>query len=177
MYSKATFRGHPIHPMLIAFPITFYTLTVLSFSLYELAAASSGFWYRLGYFSTYAGLITAVVAALPGLIDWNAGIPRESAAKTRGLWHASLNTIALASFAVVGLMIRGTWRTFPDSVGGIVILSLIGWLVALAAAYQGWELVATHKVGVHMTAEQERLEPISSMDPRDHQSPLHPGHV
>jgi uncharacterized membrane protein len=177
MYSKATIHGHPIHPMLVAFPITFYTLSVLSFALYGLAAASSGFWYRLGFFSTYAGLITAVIAAVPGLIDLAYGIPRHTAANTRGLWHASLNSIALLFFAISGFLIRGTWRVFPDSVAAPFALSLIGWSIALAAAYQGWELIATHKVGVHMTAEQERLEPTKLLNPRDHQSPLNPSHV
>ena len=34
MYSKAKLAGHPIHPMLVAFPIAFYTATVVTLIIY-----------------------------------------------------------------------------------------------------------------------------------------------
>src|SRR5690606_10458571 len=90
MYSKAKIGGHPIHPMIVGFPIVFYTLTFVGFAMYRFWSQDL-FWYQLGYFSAFGGVITAVLAAIPGAIDWAFGIPKTSAAKTRGAWHALLN--------------------------------------------------------------------------------------
>ena len=58
MYSKAKIAGHPIHPMLVAFPITFYVLTLVGFIVYATISPDI-FWYKLSYFLNYAAIATA----------------------------------------------------------------------------------------------------------------------
>ncbi len=169
MYSKAKIAGHPIHPMIVAFPITFYTVSLIAFVVYQFANTEI-FWFRLGAFCTYAGVLSALAAAVPGFIDWAFGIPKESAAKKRGLIHMALNVTALILFAINAYRVYGNWYTPVEDASGLWIVALIGVCLTVAAGYHGWELIATHKVGVSMTPEQERIEPVEKMDRKDHEA-------
>lgn len=168
MYSKAKLGGVPLHLMFIAFPIAFYTTSLVAFLVYQFAIPET-FWFQLGYFSTFAGVGTAVLAAIPGVIDWATGIPKESAGKKRGLIHAGLNVAALVLFSLNAYMLYGSWNTPMTDVTGIWAIALVGVLFTIGAGYHGWELVAVHKVGVSLTPEQQRLEPIEKMDRKDHE--------
>jgi uncharacterized membrane protein len=174
MYSKAKIAGHPIHPMIVAFPIAFYTVSLIAFLVYQYGGMET-FWFRLAYFCTFAGVGTAVLAAIPGFIDWAFGIPSESAGKKRGLIHMGLNVAALLLFAANAYNLYGKCDVNLSDVTGYWVIALVGVLLTLAAGYHGWELIATHKVGVNLTPEQERLEPVEKMSPREQRtSPMHP---
>lgn len=73
MYSKIRMAGHPLHPMLIAFPVACYTGTLAGFAVY--GANGHLFWLNLAIALNVVGVGTAVVAAIPGLADWALGIP------------------------------------------------------------------------------------------------------
>src|SRR4051812_17247109 len=96
LYSKVKVAGHPVHPMLVAFPVAFYSTALVGFGLYALSG--SLLWWRIGLWSNLAGVIMAVIAAVPGLIDWTIGIPPGTKAKSTGRKHMLLNLGALASF-------------------------------------------------------------------------------
>jgi len=166
VYSKAKLFGHPVHPMLVAFPVAFYTGTLAAFIVY--AASQDPFWARLANIVNWAGVIMAGVAAVPGLIDWAMGIPRQSAAKRTGLSHMVLNVSALLVFFVNGIAYSG--HVLPPASTGIV-LSAIGVALTLPAGFLGWNLVQEHHVGVHLSAEQERLEPAKSQPSDRHHPP------
>src|SRR5438067_1513039 len=95
MQSKIRILGHPVHPMLVPFPIAFYTATLVCSIVY----ASNGniFWFRVGFIANCAGIVMAAVAILPGLIDW-LSIPELSDAKTTGLKHMVANVFSLGCF-------------------------------------------------------------------------------
>src|SRR5437588_116818 len=113
MNSKVKFMNHPIHPMLIVFPIAFYTATFASFIAYQ--ASMNVFWFQVGYVCNIAGVITALLAAIPGFIDWAIGIPSKHEAKRVGLVHMSLNVIALLLFAINAWVLSGQFNeSLPD---------------------------------------------------------------
>ena len=60
--------GHPIHPMLIPFPIAFFVATLAA----DIAFSQSGdpFWITAGRWLLGAGLVTAALAAIAGLTDF-----------------------------------------------------------------------------------------------------------
>lgn len=157
MYSKAKIGGHPIHPMLVGFPITFYILTLVSFIVFKTVSPDI-FWYKLGYFSNYAAIVCALVTAVPGFIDWALGIPNQTAAKKRGLIHMSLNLTVLALFIANAFVIEGTWDTGEANLGPSIALTAIGCVLLLGAGYLGMDLVRKDKVGVEMTSEQESIQ-------------------
>src|SRR4051812_43820225 len=84
MYSKARIAGHPIHPMLIAFPIALYAATVVT--LFAFIGTKDYFWYRAATYANIAAVVMAVVAAVPGLIDL-LNVPDRSKARATGLRH------------------------------------------------------------------------------------------
>src|SRR5947209_14234692 len=99
MRSKAVIQSHPIHPMLVGFPIAFWVGGFI-FDLIGAARPNPGLW-AAGFYCVIAGCIGAVLAAVPGATDWWFTVPPESSAKQRGLIHGGLNTLNLLLFIYV----------------------------------------------------------------------------
>lgn len=163
MYSKVKILGHPLHPMLVVFPVAFYTATLVAFIAY--AANENPFWFRLGVVANWAGVVMAAVAALPGFIDWAVGIPSRTPAKKTGLIHMGLNVTALLLFLVNAIVTTDRWDALIPPEGAGIALSAIGMVLTLAAGFFGWSLVQDHHVGVRLSPEQERLEPVYRATP------------
>jgi uncharacterized membrane protein len=148
MESKVRILGHPIHPMVIAYPVAFYTGTLAAYIVY--GANGDRFWLKLGIALNLVGVGMAVVAALPGFVDWLLAIPRDHPAKRTGLIHAGFNVIALALFAIALGMYMPKWNVGAPTATGGIILTAVGLVATLAAGFQGWTLVQDHHVGVRM---------------------------
>lgn len=140
--STAQIAGHPIHPMLIPFPIVGFVGTFLV----DIALKSTGdeFWYRMGLWLLGFGLIFAALAALAGLIDV------LSDTQIRNLddaWiHAGGNIIAVL-LELVNFYQRYSGGATSASGTGIWI-SLVVVVILLFTGWKGWEMVYKHHVGV-----------------------------
>jgi uncharacterized membrane protein len=141
-----------MHPMLVAFPIAFYTATVATLLAY--IGTLEAFWYRVAMVSNIAGIVTAVIAAIPGAIDLLA-LPRTSRARAAGLKHAGFNLLATGLFAVTALVVYRTWSHRMMVDGEYVFdatiplaMSVVAWVSMVIAGSLGWTLVQTHHVGV-----------------------------
>ncbi|GAA0649774.1 DUF2231 domain-containing protein [Streptomyces thermocarboxydovorans] len=156
MYSKITIAGHPIHPMLVAFPIACYTGTLVGFAVY--AASGQQFWLNLAIALNVAGVGTALLAALPGIADLVFGIPRRSAAKTVGIAHGILNVAALGLFGASLAVYATHWDGPATGVTPGLALSSAGLACTLGAGFLGWTLVQDYHVGIRLTRLQESDE-------------------
>ena len=156
MYSKIKIAGHPVHPMLVGFPVAAYTGTLAGFAVY--AATGHQFWLNLAIALNLIGVCAAALAALPGLADWAFGIPRDSEAKKAGLIHAGLNVIALGLFLAALVSYAADWNGPAASATLGVILSAIGVTATVMAGFFGWMLVQDYHVGVRLAPEQELAE-------------------
>jgi len=166
MYSKVTIARHPLHPMLVAYPVAGYTGTLVGYAVF--AANGQQFWLQLAIALNVAGVGMALVAALPGAIDWAFGIPRGSGAKRVGLAHALLNVSALCLFgASLGVHAPDWSSTGVDVTPGLALASA-GLVCTLAAGFLGWMLVQTYHVGVELTAHQQRDELVVQQQPPPH---------
>src|SRR5688572_33511401 len=90
MESRAKLFGHPIHQMLIVFPLGLLA-TALVFDVVQLVSGN-GFWSELSYWMIAAGVISGLVAAPFGLVDWLA-IPWRTRAKRIGAVHGAGNVV------------------------------------------------------------------------------------
>lgn len=143
MRSKASIKGHPIHPALVAFPIAF----LLGGFVCNVIGAITGFaaWWTTGAWLALAGIISAVVAAVPGFIDYASILPADSLAKQRATRHMLSNLGAVALF-IIAWFIRGNaaaqpgWAVLLLEAGGVILLTMGGWL--------GGTLVYRNLVGV-----------------------------
>lgn len=156
MYSKVTIAGHPVHPMLVGYPVACYTGTLVGFAVY--ASNGQQFWLNLAIALNIAGVGTALLAALPGIIDLAFGIPRRSAAKAVGVAHGALNIAALGLFGA-GLGIYAThWDGPATSATPGLALSASGLACTLGAGFLGWMLVQDYHAGIRLTPLQESDE-------------------
>src|SRR3954463_6982596 len=96
MKSKASINGHPIHPMLIPFPLALWaTSFVVDVLFYFLRHPTL---LVISKFMIAAGCIGGAAAAIPGIIDWLA--IKNGDVKKVANWHARLNIAALVVFAI-----------------------------------------------------------------------------
>ncbi|MFC4159406.1 DUF2231 domain-containing protein [Chitinimonas lacunae] len=145
MKSKARLFGHPIHQMLIVFPLGLLATAVV-FDLVYLFTE----WTQVNiaaYWVLSAGLIGVLVAAPFGLIDWLA-IPAGTRAKRIGLLHGGGNLVVGALF-LLSWWLREPLLS-PSTLA--LVLSFGGAGLALFTAWLGGELVARLGVGVYEDA-------------------------
>ncbi|HWP71851.1 MAG TPA: DUF2231 domain-containing protein [Gemmatimonadaceae bacterium] len=138
----ARFLGHPIHQALIAFPLGLLGGAVL-FDIVAIVISSPGL-LQASYYMIAAGVISGLVAAPFGLVDW-LGIPSGTRAKFIGAVHGLGNVVVLVLFAASWLLRR------PDAVGpsgSALGFSSAGLLLALVTGWLGGELVDRLGVGV-----------------------------
>jgi uncharacterized membrane protein len=155
MYSKVKIMGHPIHPVLVAYPIALYTSTLVAYIIY--AVNKDPFFFKAAVAANVAGIVMAAITALPGFIDWSMGIPSGTPAKSHGLTHMLLNVTALVLFIINAVIHTGNW-TSPSGEGSGIILALLGVACTVGAGYFGWTMIQTDHVGVQLTPEQEQLD-------------------
>lgn len=144
METKFKLLGHPVHPMLVVFPLGLLSTAVIFDILYlatgneELAVAA--FW------AIAAGVIGGLLAALFGMWDW-LGIPRGSRARRIGLLHGGGNIVVTGLFAASWLLRLDDPTYLPGNPVPLV-LGVIGAGIALVTAWLGGELVFRLRVGV-----------------------------
>jgi nitrite reductase/ring-hydroxylating ferredoxin subunit/uncharacterized membrane protein len=141
MRSTAHFRGHPIHPALIPFPIG---CLIVGF-LFELAGALTGAtaWSATAGHLLIAGIAFGLLAAVPGLIDYLKAVPPRSSAKQRARQHGLLNATALVLFSAA-LAMRNDVTAGPIA----LVLEALGSGVLLYAGWLGGILVNRNMMGV-----------------------------
>ena len=157
MESRAKLLGHPIHQMLIVFPLGLLAMAVI-FDLLALGF-SNGYWSEIGYWMIAAGVVTGLLAAPFGFIDWLA-IPPGTRAKRIGAVHGVGNVLVVLLFGVSWLM-RGDAPRSPDTVA--LTLSFAAGAMALFTGWLGGELVDRLSVGVD---EGAHLDAPSSLTAR-----------
>jgi uncharacterized membrane protein len=145
MRTPASFGKHPYHPMLVAIPIGLFVASFVA----ELISfrQSAELWRDLTFYNLAGGLIGAVVAAVPGFIDY-VSLKGE---KVLSLAHRHFGvTVALLAVYGVNFWFRtesakpliGESRLLPFllSILGMLLLGISGWL--------GGEMVFAHGVAV-----------------------------
>lgn len=151
MYSKVKIAGHPVHPMLIAFPVAFYTAALVCYIVY--ASNANVFWYQVGYVANVAGAVMALVAAIPGFIDW-LSIPTGTKPKQTGVLHMACNVVALLLYATNAWLQCNQWYEANPDLGLSIPLTGVGFVLTLIAGFLGWTLVQKHHVGVDITGKE-----------------------
>jgi uncharacterized membrane protein len=130
MKARARIFGHPVHQILIVFPLGllatsfFFDIAWLARGRAELAVVAS--------WMIFAGVLGGLAASLFGLIDWLA-IPRGTRAWRIGAWHGGGNLVIAVLFAVSWLLRRDA-PAHPEGLAialsgcGVLLIILTGWL-------------------------------------------------
>lgn len=147
MKSSVIVARHPLHPMLIPIPITSFLLALIGDIAY--LATGSPFWYSFSLWTIGIGIVGALLAAVPGIVDYltiasrGPGLMRSQATQ-----HLILNLLVVGLFAVDFAL-----RAFFNG----AVAPVLGWAVGLTVVgnallvYSGWlggELVYRHRIAV-----------------------------
>lgn len=143
MEGKAKLLGHPVHPMLVVLPLGLFIMAVVA-DVVHLATGSAAF-ATVAYWNIAGGILSGLLAAVFGTIDWLA-IPGGTRAKAIGLYHGAGNVVVVALFALSWWLRTGDAGLLPSplafsiAVAGLMLGAVTGWL--------GGELVDRLGVGV-----------------------------
>ena len=141
--STASIAGHPVHPMLIPFPIVFLVTAFVTDLVFWWTGA--GIWATVSIWLLAAGIVMALVAALAGFIDFF-GDPRSR--DLGDSWQHMIGNLIAVTLAAINWYIR--YRT--GAVAGVfpwgILISFGTVLLLLFNGWKGWEMVYRHHVGV-----------------------------
>jgi uncharacterized membrane protein len=140
--ARAKLLGHPIHQMLIVLPLGLLTGAVL-FDVIHLITGGEQ-WAIVSYWLIPAGVVTGLLAAVFGLIDW-LKITSGTRAKRVGALHGIGNVVVVTLFTASWL-VRG--EPAADVPGLAIALSLLGGGLSMVTGWLGGELVDRLGVGV-----------------------------
>lgn len=144
MKSKIHLKGHPLHPILVSFPIAFFVgtfiLDVLSLVTHRESFRSMAFYLEGG------GIAFALLAAIPGFTDYLFTVPPDSSGKKRAATHGLINISMVVIFVSAWLFrqkqdISFSWIISLETVG-VILLSVAGWM--------GGTLVYRNQIGIDL---------------------------
>ncbi|HEY7088468.1 MAG TPA: DUF2231 domain-containing protein [Tepidisphaeraceae bacterium] len=164
MQARAKLFGHPIHQMLIVFPLGLLGGSIVFDIIY--LATKAGRWADVAFGVIAVGIISALLAAVFGFIDYLA-IPSRTRAKRIGALHGVGNVIVVVLF-IISWFLRRPAPQFPPT--SAIVLSFIGVGLAVITGWLGGELVDRLGVGVD---EGANLDASSSLSGRPAGGPHH----
>lgn len=142
MKSKVNIKSHPLHPILITFPIAFFVGTFLAHAI--------GWWFNkpvvssTAYYLNLGGVVFAILAAITGFIDFLYAVPSKSSGKKRAAQHGIINVIVLLIFVATFLYRR------TNNVDNLILLiaELVAVVLLGIAGWLGGTLVYRNQIGV-----------------------------
>lgn len=144
MKNGMRFLGHPLHTLIIHFPMGLLPTSLL----WDLFALWTGhtIWWELGFWSIAVGLAFSVIAAVPGFIDF-IRIPEKHPAEKAALFHMSFILIAIGFF--IGSLVLRIHGYSPVGIRiyGAIGCSLLGLICLIIGGWYGGELVYKHQLG------------------------------
>lgn len=150
MKSKLHIKGHPLHSILVTFPIALLTGTLM---LDVIALLSGNISFTLaGNYAIISGIYMAHLAAVAGLVDYFFVVPPKSSARTRALRHALIMVSSILTFVLVNFLRSAETNKYLIiglEIAGVLLMSISGWM--------GGTLVVRNQISVdHRYAEAGR---------------------
>ena len=159
MRTPANIAGHPIHPMLVTIPIGLWVFSLVS-DLVGMGSADPATWHAIAYWTIIGGILGALAAAVPGMIDL-LSLPKSDIRKT-ALAHMGINLTVVALYVVNAYLRYGEGRSlslpFALSVIAILMLLVSGWL--------GGKMVYVLGVGVSSPEDARAGQPLGTEVPQ-----------
>jgi uncharacterized membrane protein len=161
--SRVAILGHPLHAVLIVFPIAFLIGALGSDLGFWLTG--DAFWARASHWLLGAGVVTAALAGLVGLTDF---LTIRRVRRLREAWYHFLGNAALMVLALANYLLR-----FGDQQDAVVpvgfLLSALTALGLMVTGYLGGRLAHHHLIGVRGSVGDEEARPLNSEAPRERQ--------
>ena len=155
MRSRAALGNHPLHPAVVSLPIGAFFIAFVADVCH--AFTKNPMFYEVAQFAIGAGIVTALLAAVLGLIDYF-GVTMSAAGRRLATIHMLINLAAVALYAISWTMRRneGALETprWPIAFGlaalPFAMLGVSGWI--------GGKMTFEHKIGVVEYVDPEARE-------------------
>ena len=145
MRTPASIAKHPIHPMLIVFPVGLWIFSLIC-DLIALRAAPESVWSTMAFHTMVGGLVGALAAAVPGFIDLLSLADRQI--KRIAVIHMAINLAVVALYAM-NIWLRASDPTsMSTGMSTPVLLSIIGVALLFVSGWLGGQMVHVYGVGV-----------------------------
>jgi len=140
--SNASIAGHPLHPLMVTFPIAFFVGAFLT----DLSYCSTGdpFWARASFWLVVGGLVGGILAAVLGLIDF-LSIQRVREHPAGWIHFIGNSTVLLLS--MISLILRWGDPAAAILPWGLTISTVVSGILVITGWYGG-ELAYRHMIGV-----------------------------
>jgi uncharacterized membrane protein len=146
--TTAAVAGHPLHPMLIPFPIAFLVSTFVCDLIFWRTGNPA--WSTAALYLLGAALVMAGLAAVAGLTDF---FGDERIRQMSSAWHHMIGNVIAVLLALINW-----YRRYADGDAAVLpwglVLSTLVVLILLYTGWQGWGLVYKGRVGVEEAPEQ-----------------------
>lgn len=140
--STVAIAGHPFHPLLVTFPIAFLTAPLATDLAYWFT--QDLFWARASVWLIGAGILTGLLAAVTGLMDF---LKIERVRQHNAGWVHMIGNVAAIGLSLINFGLRWNNSTGAIVPTGLVLSLIIATLLGVTGWY-GAELVYRHKVAV-----------------------------
>jgi uncharacterized membrane protein len=141
MRTPASIAGHPIHPMLVTIPIGLWIFSLIA-DFIGMQSGANPVWTTLAFYCMGGGIVGALLAAVPGLIDL---VSLPAGPRSVALTHMAINLTVVALYVVNFWMRMGA----PDKPGNLVWLSLVSVLLLAVSGWLGGKMVFEYGIGVN----------------------------
>jgi uncharacterized membrane protein len=142
--STAKIADHPLHPMLIPFPVAFLVGAFLG----DLAFLGTGdeFWARGSIWLIGAAIVMALLAAVAGFTDF---LSEPRIRNLSDAWQHMIGNLAAVLIALINFGLRAGQGAAAAVKPWGVLLSFIVVCLLLFTGWKGWEMVYRHRVAVN----------------------------
>jgi uncharacterized membrane protein len=146
--STVAIAGHPLHPLIVTFPIAFLTGAAGADIGYWLT--DDRFWARAAIWLIGAGFVAGLVAALTGMLDF---LRIDRVKKHRAGWRHMFGNVTALVLTLVNWVLR--WDNVEGAIvpTGLVISIVVAALLGITGWY-GAELIYRHKIAVIGTSDR-----------------------
>jgi|SRR6185503_2306544 uncharacterized membrane protein len=138
MRTPANIAKHPLHPMLVAIPIGLWIFSLVCDLVFRFGSHNAN-WEIVARYTLVAGIVGALVAAVPGFIDM---LSLPWGVKRIALMHMSIN------LTVVALYVANAWLRRNGVSDAAIVLSVIAVGMLAVSGWLGGKMVYVHGVAV-----------------------------
>ena len=148
MRTPASIAGHPVHPMLVPIPIGLWVFSLVC-DLIQVSGSTNPAWSIVALYTMGGGIVGALLAAVPGLIDLLSLPPGP---RRTALTHMMINLTVVALYAINFWLRLGS----PGQPGNLVWLSVIAIALLAVSGWLGGKLVYVLGIAVQTSSDVTR---------------------
>src|SRR6185312_4903283 len=142
MRTPASIAQHPIHPMLVVFPIGLWIFSLIC-DVISTGASTPATWQTVAFYTMVGGTVGALCAAIPGLVDL-VSLKAVPSVQKLAVAHMVINLVAVVLY-IINIWIRSG---HPTNMKAPLTLSIVGVVLIAVSGWIGGQMVHVHGVGV-----------------------------